>query len=697
MAGFLYTDGVFQGIDNDGEVVALGTLKFTYSATGLDVLTYQDSSLTIANTNPINLTASGKAEVYLANGTYDVVLKDSLGVVVWSETNFTYDLETLIEDLKSIDTILALRLLTSTPDTVWVSGYHTKDDGAFGSNIFRWNPTSVEDDNGGTIIKLDGTTTGRYELKYNGEVNVKWFGAVEESTDDQLDILQQAITSAGIGGHIVIDEVYYIDATRNAVFQTYGGLIPLDYQTIECVGNGEIKVIPNSSSTYSCIQGYNLNGVTLLNLKLTGDKDSHLGTTGEFGHGIWIVNSHDINIIGGEIKDMWGDGIAPTSFTSDNSNASSMPIDFNTDISTNYKIVGCNIQNCRRQGISIIGINSFIIESCHLSNIRGTDPSAGIDCEPDTSLATNRNGVISGNIIKNCKIGIMTTPSNVGINITSNTILEVNVGTQIQGSNISISSNNISVSPVANSSLNGCFCIGSGGNKTFIGNTCTVDTETFSIGFISRHGSTPIDSVIIKGNTFKIVNNINSSIFPAIANIGEFSNNSIILESTAVVNLTSGSLILAYDNWFFDNNIFYDYRTQALNIIPINCFSGVTVIKRGKNKFIGTQYINQVVNNDLLLNENTIKYYSVSAGATSTTPVDTAIDISTIFTGLTNIRYGVFFYGRGENSQDPGWADAKITSISDTSVTVKCYNSGASFQTVFISLHVGVLANLSED
>ena len=75
------------------------------------------------------------------------------------------------------DTLATLRARTTTPDTVWVSGYHTKDDGAFGSNIFRWNSTSTEDDNSGTIIKLDGVATGRYELQYDGAINVKWFGA----------------------------------------------------------------------------------------------------------------------------------------------------------------------------------------------------------------------------------------------------------------------------------------------------------------------------------------------------------------------------------------------------------------------------------------------------------------------------------------------------------------------------------------
>lgn len=83
-----------------------------------------------------------------------------------------------------IDTIALLRAKTVTPETVWVSGYHTKNDGAFGSNIYRWNPTSTATDNGGTIIKLTSIETGRYELQYTGAVNVKWFGVYNNGTDN---------------------------------------------------------------------------------------------------------------------------------------------------------------------------------------------------------------------------------------------------------------------------------------------------------------------------------------------------------------------------------------------------------------------------------------------------------------------------------------------------------------------------------
>jgi len=78
---------------------------------------------------------------------------------------------------KQVDTIADLKLLDGTHKLVYVTGYHTKGDGAFGSHFFEWDATSTEADNGGTIVKLDSIDTGRYKLKYEGAVNVKWFGA----------------------------------------------------------------------------------------------------------------------------------------------------------------------------------------------------------------------------------------------------------------------------------------------------------------------------------------------------------------------------------------------------------------------------------------------------------------------------------------------------------------------------------------
>jgi len=100
--------------------------------------------------------------------------------------------------VKSVDTLADLVSLTHTPPTIWVSGYHTKGDGAFGSHIYEWDSTSIEAHNGGTVIKLDSIDNGRYKLRYDDSVNVKWFGAKGDGVTDDTIAIQKAINISDI-------------------------------------------------------------------------------------------------------------------------------------------------------------------------------------------------------------------------------------------------------------------------------------------------------------------------------------------------------------------------------------------------------------------------------------------------------------------------------------------------------------------
>lgn len=78
-----------QFFDVDGNPL-VGGLLYTYSAgTSSEIPTYSDYQGLTANSNPIVLDSRGEADIYLADGSYKFVLKDSEDVTIWTVDNIT--------------------------------------------------------------------------------------------------------------------------------------------------------------------------------------------------------------------------------------------------------------------------------------------------------------------------------------------------------------------------------------------------------------------------------------------------------------------------------------------------------------------------------------------------------------------------------------------------------------------------------
>lgn len=80
----LLPNGRQQFCDPNGQPYAGGKVYFYSPGTTTPETTYQDQGLTVPNTNPIILDASGRATIW-GNGNFRQVLYDVFGNLVWDQ------------------------------------------------------------------------------------------------------------------------------------------------------------------------------------------------------------------------------------------------------------------------------------------------------------------------------------------------------------------------------------------------------------------------------------------------------------------------------------------------------------------------------------------------------------------------------------------------------------------------------------
>lgn len=151
--------------------------------------------------------------------------------------------------------------------------------------------------------------------------------------------------------------------------------------------NGDINLLPNKFEQCYVFDINNAHSITIKGVgKIIGDRVGHLGKTGEWGFGVRIKRSDNVLIEGITISHCWGDCI----YICDKSNC--------------ITVRNCNLNNSRRQGISVISANNVSVSDCVISNISGTAPGSAIDIEPNAN-DTVCNVRITNVTVKDCFIG----------------------------------------------------------------------------------------------------------------------------------------------------------------------------------------------------------------------------------------------------------------------------------------------------
>lgn len=156
---------------------------------------------------------------------------------------------------------------------------------------------------------------------------------------------------------------------------------------------------PNDKTNYEIIRIHNVKNVTLYYPNIVGDRKSHIGTKGEWGMGISIRGSENVNIYNPTISNCWGDGIY---------------IGTGKQMNTDIVIKNAFLNNNRRNGISVISAVGLDIVNPLIANTNGVRPMAGIDFEPNNNLENLKKITVTNPITYNNSLrGILFALNNI--------------------------------------------------------------------------------------------------------------------------------------------------------------------------------------------------------------------------------------------------------------------------------------------
>jgi hypothetical protein len=109
---------------------------------------------------------------------------------------------------------------------------------------------------------------------------------------------------------------------------------------------------------------------------VVGERDRHLGRTGEWGHGIQLRGAQRVTLRDIHVSNFWGDGVSVAAINPTRANPDTPP---SIDVLLERVVSLGN----RRQGLTIGRSRRVRVIDCEFAGTGGTAPEAGIDIEPD--------------------------------------------------------------------------------------------------------------------------------------------------------------------------------------------------------------------------------------------------------------------------------------------------------------------------
>ena len=160
---------------------------------------------------------------------------------------------------------------------------------------------------------------------------------------------------------LINDKGLYVRSNTNIYFQKYSKIIAKPSPKPKTDMN-------NIKEWYDILRIYDQKNINLYNLNIVGDRKKHNGKLGEWGAGIGIRNSCNVNVYNSKVSNTWGEGIFIGSEDGGHSE--------------NIYLQNIFVDYARRNGIAITSGVNIKINGGVISNTYGTAPMCGIDIEP---------------------------------------------------------------------------------------------------------------------------------------------------------------------------------------------------------------------------------------------------------------------------------------------------------------------------
>lgn len=196
---------------------------------------------------------------------------------------------------------------------------------------------------------------------------VRDFGARGDGLTDDTSAFAAAVSAvAGQGGTVAVPDGTYLVHPLKSIVLTSNLTLSLSPGAV-------LKAIPVPDAVSAVVVVKDAANVTIAGGTILGERPNHPGTTGEWGMGIDIRGGTDVTVDGVTVRDCWGDGIYIGVGAAGESRR--------------VTIRGCRCLDNRRQGLSMTGCLSAVVENSEFSGTSGTQPQSGIDLEPNIPYA----------------------------------------------------------------------------------------------------------------------------------------------------------------------------------------------------------------------------------------------------------------------------------------------------------------------